>query len=294
MTTTEETKQSVDIALQKCLEAGVATGIPGISAQISSSKETLFNGVAGSAYLENQIALAPIPLDPEHVFGIGSISKLFTSLITLQLIDEGKLALDDSIDTRLDATVLQGIPNAGKATIAQLLNHTSGIPSWEDDPKWIVEGRGKRLDPAKIWTTTETLDYIRYENATPARELEKHIKNIQADYQMGLRSELMAERQRAVVVYLIDKLSWYVYYHNADKIKGSLDWCALKPENISLYEPQTIELVVGDLNIKTEVDAQVFKNFKIFMRTANQPKDEIFDRISVSSQLSSNIRTQSK
>ncbi len=56
--------------------------------------------------------------------------------------------------------VTDEIPNAGQATVAQLLNHTSGIPSWEDDPAWIRAGRGDRLDVAHTWGKAETLQYI--------------------------------------------------------------------------------------------------------------------------------------
>lgn len=45
-----------------------------------------------------------------------------------------------------------------------MLSHTAGVESWEDDPVWIVEGRGKELYPEKIWTKTEPLDYIRRPN----------------------------------------------------------------------------------------------------------------------------------
>jgi D-alanyl-D-alanine carboxypeptidase len=42
------------------------------------------------------------------------------------------------------------------------LSHRSGIEIWEDDPVWIANGRGRLLDPKKIWTRTEVLDYIRH------------------------------------------------------------------------------------------------------------------------------------
>lgn len=56
---------------------------------------------------------------------------------------------------------MEGVPNAATATIAQLLNHTGGVPSWEDDPAWIRDGRGDRLDTGRIWDKTATLAYIR-------------------------------------------------------------------------------------------------------------------------------------
>jgi D-alanyl-D-alanine carboxypeptidase len=54
-----------------------------------------------------------------------------------------------------------GIPNADTATIDHLLSHTSGIPSWEDDPSWIRDGRGEALDVLRIWGKEDALAYIR-------------------------------------------------------------------------------------------------------------------------------------
>src|SRR5262249_33668798 len=53
-----------------------------------------------------------------------------------------------------------GIANAGTARLEQLLNHTSGIPSWEDDAAWIRAGRGVNQSPKRSWAATDTLAYI--------------------------------------------------------------------------------------------------------------------------------------
>lgn len=65
------------------------------------------------------------PVLPSSVFHAASISKLFTAIAIMQLIDEGKLDLD----TRMDQ-VNSGFKNreVGNITIRQLLNHTSGLP----------------------------------------------------------------------------------------------------------------------------------------------------------------------
>ena len=72
------------------------------------------------------------PLTTANRFRIGSITKMFTATMTLQLVDEGKLKLTDTLDK-----FLPQIPNAGKITIAQILAHRSGIPNVrrERDPK---------------------------------------------------------------------------------------------------------------------------------------------------------------
>ena len=74
-----------------------------------------------------------IPNGPDTKFRIGSITKQFTAVLILQLVDEGKIKLDGKItdylpDYRKDT--------GGKVTIHQLLNHTSGIPSYTSNPEF--------------------------------------------------------------------------------------------------------------------------------------------------------------
>ena len=64
------------------------------------------------------------PLTTANRFRIGSITKMFTATMILQLVEEGKLKLTDPLDK-----FFPQIPNAGKITIAQILSHRSGIPN---------------------------------------------------------------------------------------------------------------------------------------------------------------------
>lgn len=64
------------------------------------------------------------PLTSANRFRIGSITKMFTSAMILQLIEEGKLKLTDTLDK-----FFPQIPNAKKITIEQILWHRSGIPN---------------------------------------------------------------------------------------------------------------------------------------------------------------------
>lgn len=68
----------------------------------------------------------------EFKYRIGSITKTFTSVMILQLIEEGKL----SLNTKL-SSFYPDVVNAEDITIAQLLNHSSGVKSFTDDPKFI-------------------------------------------------------------------------------------------------------------------------------------------------------------
>jgi D-alanyl-D-alanine carboxypeptidase len=64
------------------------------------------------------------PLSAASRFRIGSITKMFTAVMILQLVEEGKLKLSDTLDK-----FFPQIPNAEKITIAQILAHRSGIPT---------------------------------------------------------------------------------------------------------------------------------------------------------------------
>lgn len=143
-------------ALEAVLQHEVGRGAPGLSAAVANGRGVVWTGVAGLADIRQGS-----PLDEAHVFGIGSITKVFVVVAVLQLAEEGRLDLDAPIGELLGLEATAGIANAGTATVAQLMDHSAGIPSWEDDPRWIREGRGADLDPAEIWGKTRTLDYIR-------------------------------------------------------------------------------------------------------------------------------------
>ena len=65
-------------------------------------------------------------------YGIGSISKTFTAALVLKSIELRKLKLDEPI-----STFFKDIPNAGKITVQQLLNHSSGVHSITNDKDYL-------------------------------------------------------------------------------------------------------------------------------------------------------------
>ena len=64
-------------------------------------------------------------------FRIGSITKMFTSSMIFQLIEEGKLKLDSKL-----SEFYPGVPNADKITISEMLYHRSGIYNFTNDKKY--------------------------------------------------------------------------------------------------------------------------------------------------------------
>ncbi len=70
--------------------------------------------------------------DPADAFEIGSITKLFTAVVLLQLHEEGLLSLDDKLSMWLPE-LAETIPNGEAMTLLQLASHTAGINDYERD-----------------------------------------------------------------------------------------------------------------------------------------------------------------
>jgi CubicO group peptidase (beta-lactamase class C family) len=72
-----------------------------------------------------------IPNTPDTKFRLGLITKQFTAVLTLQLVEQGKIKLDAKVSAYLP-DYRQDIGQ--KVTVHQLLTHTSGIPSYTGQP----------------------------------------------------------------------------------------------------------------------------------------------------------------
>ncbi|MBX3014035.1 MAG: beta-lactamase family protein [Caldilineaceae bacterium] len=147
--------QRDDTQLQEALVTGVAMGLPGISVALGNGTEMLWSGTAGYDDISRQT-----PIEAHTRFGIGSITKTFVAVVIQQLAGEGKLDLDATTTDYVKLPLLQQIPNVPTATLRQLLNHTSGIPTWEFQPAWIRRGRGDEMVLGHRWDKLETLAYI--------------------------------------------------------------------------------------------------------------------------------------
>lgn len=98
----------------------------------------------------------------DDLFDIGSITKSFTALILLQLQAEGKLSLDDPLGKWLPQYV-----EWKEVTLRRLLNMTSGIPNYSEDPEFSQ----KMMDDfARVWTDQELIEHAHPENPIEYKE----------------------------------------------------------------------------------------------------------------------------
>ena len=92
---------------------------PGAAVLVACGDTPIYRRALGLANVELNVALSP-----DNVFRIGSITKVFSAVALLQLCAGGKASLADPL-----SKFLPHVPNSDHVTLAQLLNHTSGLQS---------------------------------------------------------------------------------------------------------------------------------------------------------------------
>jgi D-alanyl-D-alanine carboxypeptidase len=82
-------------------------------------------------------------------YPIASVTKLYTTVVVLRLVEQGQLRLEDRLTDLLPAEVTSGlhvqdgVDRTGEITVEHLLGHTSGLPDYyEDAPRWRAEHPG--------------------------------------------------------------------------------------------------------------------------------------------------------
>src|SRR5262247_1658477 len=114
-------KAKLDQFFDRLAEKNKAMG----SLTIAKDGKVLYTRAIGYAQVDGPTKK---PLTAASRFRIASITKTYTSVMILQLVEEGKLKLTDTLDK-----FFPQVPNAQKITILQILAHRSGIPNVRRD-----------------------------------------------------------------------------------------------------------------------------------------------------------------
>lgn len=114
---------SAGATLTSDLRAVVRAGAPGVIvfARHGERTQRLAAGVADRA--------RRTPMRVSDRFRVGSVTKTFVAAVVLQLVDEGKVSLDDTVERWLPGLV----PNGAAITVRQLLDQTTGLFDYLDD-----------------------------------------------------------------------------------------------------------------------------------------------------------------
>lgn len=134
----QDKSQKIDQYLSKCNEYGVFNG----SALVSEHGKVILEKGYGYANMEWKI-----PCEPDTKFRLGSITKQFTAMLIMQLVERGQVKLDGKISDYLPYYPKE---TGDKITIHQLLTHTSGIFNYTNDAEFFVKERFFPLKPEEL------------------------------------------------------------------------------------------------------------------------------------------------
>lgn len=129
----------------------VSRGVPGIMLTIDHPQKGFWTGASGQADIASQV-----PMKSCNISRAGSTVKTFTATSILLLVEDGKLSLEDKARDYLPAAMVKKLKNADQATVRQLLNHTSGIYNYIQDPKFQTASLN---DLARVWQPEDLLSY---------------------------------------------------------------------------------------------------------------------------------------
>jgi len=130
-------------AIDKVLSEGIQRRqIPCVTAMVASTDSILYSGAFGK-----RDSASGVDVKPDSIFAIASMTKAITSVAAMQLVERGKVKLDEPVSKYLPQLekpdVLLGFDAAGKPvlrpatkpiTLRHLLTHTSGFayPTWHE------------------------------------------------------------------------------------------------------------------------------------------------------------------
>ncbi len=138
---------------QATIDNAITEFVPGIILLVEKPGFK-FLGSAGLADIETQT-----PMQTYDVMPNGSAGKKIIALLTVMLDEEGLLSLDDTIDNWLSDEILAQIEHSEKITLRQLLNHTSGIHDYLDEPTSDYFFQALLEDPETIKTDSYVLPF---------------------------------------------------------------------------------------------------------------------------------------
>ena len=151
-----------DAELKGILQVGLHRGYPGVAMEIQSPDGTTHSAAVGYSNLEKHTLLRV-----DDAFQMASINKTFTAVAILRLVDQGRLSLGATLKSQLGNAVAR-IPYADEITIAQLLDHSSGIYPTNNDMDYVATVIGGKAAPTRAWTPAELIALADKERNKPA------------------------------------------------------------------------------------------------------------------------------
>ncbi|MFE0351371.1 serine hydrolase domain-containing protein [Streptomyces griseoluteus] len=140
---TPEVNRQIDDAVQRVMREA---DVPGVTVGIWTPDKGSYVRSFGVADKSSKR-----PMSPDLYMRIGSETKTFTVTALLQLVDRGKVELDDPIGRYID-----GVPGGDRISLRQLADMRSGLFNYSEDPDFF---KALTSDPQRSFTPQQLLDY---------------------------------------------------------------------------------------------------------------------------------------
>ncbi len=118
-------------ALDAVVQEAIADGLTGVALSVVSESKGQYLKAFGMADLKTGEAMQVC-----HKFRVASLTKVMTATAALILVNKGTIDLETVVGEYLDDSQVSGIQDIDEITVEQLLNHTSGIPNYDNDVRF--------------------------------------------------------------------------------------------------------------------------------------------------------------
>ena len=139
------------------IDDAVSRGVPGLQAYVRQG-QSRWTGTSGVASVEKSTAM-----DLTQRIRLASITKLMTYATVMELVKAGRFQLSDRAVKLVPPGALDGIPWADEITVAQLLDHTSGLHNFngEDSRDFFTDLFSDPRRGTRSWTAGDLLAYAK-------------------------------------------------------------------------------------------------------------------------------------
>ena len=253
-------KYSKAAVLDSIMKHYTDDAMPALALAVYSEKEGWWAGAQGYASVETKE-----PMENCHLQYLQSVSKTYMAVEILQLKERGKLDLEAPITKYLPARYSQYLRRPEKITVRMLLNHTSGVPEYNDNPGFVSE---VIQHPLRNFSATDCLKSIAGQE--PLSEPGKKYKYVNTNYLLlSLIGDAITGDHAAFIrenIFQPLELN-NTYYANNDRYLKNLQlpesyWDVFnngKPANITGFQQMTVVSSKGDDGIVcTTTDAVKF------------------------------------
>lgn len=234
--------------------------LPAVSIAVYSEAEGWWASAAGYANVKQKT-----PMNNYHLQYLQSVAKMYMAAAILLLKEKGKIALDSSIDKYLPHSYRQYIKDAEKITVRMLLNHTSGIREYNENPDFLSKAL---LHPLENFTPLDCVKAIAYQDLEFAPGSKYRYRNTNYLLLALICDALTGDHANFIKKNIFMALGLRnSYYGNSPNYLKGLNlpesyWDAFNsgiPINITPFQKMTVECSKGDDGVVcTTVDAILF------------------------------------